>query len=348
MMIRSGHFLLLAVFAVFGTQGLFAVDTVTRRSDRAVFRGELTSITRSTLTIKLQSGQEEQISVANVAAVRFDDEPAELAQARSNERSGALDRALEKYTQIELDYSGDNRNVKTELSFLIARTRVLSALASPESRDIAIKAIDDFRTGNSSNFRYYEATLLHAEILSQDAAGVEKAQQLLTEIQSCDVPGFQLKAGVQLGFLLLQGGDTAGAISAFDKVIADSGNDESAIAARYEGMLGRGMSLKQDGKSGEAVSVLEEIISGASESESRTLARAWVLKGDCLREQGQPKDALFAYLFVDVLYSSEPAAHAAALYHLSTLWGPAGYQNRADEARAALTSRYPNSPWAGR
>ncbi len=348
MMIRSNHIVILAVTAFFGAQGLFAVDTVTRRSDRAVFRGELTSITRSTLTIKLQSGEEEQISVANVAAIRFDDEPAELAQARSNERGGALDRALEKYTQIELDYSGDNRNVKTELSFLIARTRVLVALASPESRDVAIKAIDDFRTKNSSNFRYYEATLLHAEILAQDAADREKAQQLLTEIQGCDVLGFQLKAGVQLGFLLLQGADTAGAMMAFDKVIADSGDDESAIGARFEGMLGRGMSLKQDGKLDEAVKVLEEIVSGASESESRTLARAWVVKGDCMREKGQPKDALFAYLFVDVLYSSEPAAHAEALYHLSTLWGPAGYQNRADEARASLTSRYPTSPWAGR
>lgn len=346
---KTGKLLaLLAITFALVIRSVSADDLVTRKSDRAPFRGELTAVTRSSVTIKLQNGQEEQISVANIASIRFDGEPPTLSQARSNERSGALDVALEKYTQIELEYTGDDRRIKTELSFLIARTKVLAALASPADRAAAAKAMGDFRENNGSNFRYYEATLLHAEILAQDAAGQAEAQQLMQEIQECDVTGFRLQAGVQLGLLLLAGGDSKEALIAFDKVISESGDDPSATSARYEAMLGRGMCLKSDGSTDEAIAVAEQIIDGASESESRTLARAWVMKGDCMRDKDMPKDALFAYLFVDVLYPTVPAAHAEALYHLSNLWGPAGYQNRADEARATLAAKYPNSPWASR
>jgi TolA-binding protein len=111
-------------------------------------------------------------------------------------------------------------------------------------------------------------------------------------------------------------------------------------------MLGKALCQQKQGLIDEAIATVDEVISKASESESQTLARAWVLKGDCLRAKNLPKDALMAYLHVDVLYASEPAAHAEALYRLASLWGPAGQQARAEEALALLTTRYPNSSWA--
>jgi hypothetical protein len=74
-------------------------------------------------------------------------------------------------------------------------------------------------------------------------------------------------------------------------------------------------------------------------------AEAFLRQGDCLREQGNDKDALLAYLMVDVLFSSERAYHAEALYRLSSLWDKVGNKVRAEEARDRLKSDYESSDW---
>jgi tetratricopeptide (TPR) repeat protein len=321
--------------------GLQAADQVTRRSDRVVLRGEFTELGPTALKMKLQNGQEAEIPVSDVLLVRFDMEPPTLSQAQSNERSGALATALEKYRQIQTEYNGEDKRVVAELKFLIARTLVRAAQANPAESAAAEKAIAAFRGENRSNFRYLEATLLEAELLGSDAGKSEAAKALLSEVQQTSVKGFRLQAGVQLGLLLLAGKDTDGAQAAFEKVVQESAGDAAAAGAMFDGQLGKALCQKTAGRPDEALATLT-----ASESETKTLARAWLLKGDCFREKGLQKDALLAYLHVDVLYSSEPGAHAESLYHLAALWGPAGYQNRADEARARLTNSYPNSRWA--
>ncbi|MFO0979279.1 MAG: tetratricopeptide repeat protein [Planctomycetaceae bacterium] len=334
------------VAAAFSADSLQAADQVTRRSDRVVFKGTLEDMTTASVKVKLSNGQVQEIPVSDIQAVRFDGEPSLLNQAQSNERSGALDIALEKYKQVQTEYDGDDKRLVVELKFLIARSLVKSALANPAKFDEAKKAIAAFRAENKSNFRYLEATLLEAHLLSLDTANASAAEQLLNEVQSAPVKGFKLQAGVQLGKLRLAAKDAAGALTAFEQVISDSSGDAASSGALYDGMLGKAMCQKSQGQSDEAIKTLDEVIARATESETETLAEAWVLKGDCLREKGQPKDALMAYLRVDILYSSEPAAHAEALYHLAALWGPAGRQDRADNAQAKLVEKYPNSTWA--
>ena len=168
---------------------------------------------------------------------------------------------------------------------------------------------------------------------------------LLQEVQACLVKGYQLQAGVQLGQLLLSSNDAAGALAAFQQVIEQSAGDASSSAAQFDGLLGKAACQQSQGQTDEALATLDDIISKASESESTTLAHAWNLRGDCFRAKSMPKDALMAYLHVDVLYPSEPAAHAEALFHLVTLWAPAGHQDRSDEAMTKLSLKYPNSTW---
>ena len=325
-----------------------AADQVVRRSDRAVLRGDLTAMTVASLTIKLQNGQTQEVPVSDVFSVKFDMEPPTLSQALAAERSGSLDFALQKYKEIQLEYNGEDKRLVTDLKFLIARAQVKLALANPAEVATATKAISTFRTENPNNFRFLEASLLEADLLAQDPAQADAAKAILTKVQESPVKGYTLQAGVQLGMLLLKSKDNAGALAAFDKVVTDSQNDPNSVSALYDGMLGKALCLKADSKADEAITILDEVISKASESETRTLARAWILKGDSFREKSLPKDALMAYLHVDILYASEPSEHAEALYHLAALWGPAGHQNRADDAKAMLTSKYPNSPWAKR
>lgn len=320
-----------------------AVDQLVRRSDNVTLRGEFTAMNVDAVTIKLSSGKEEVISVADIRSLRFDQEPSLLGQAQSNERSGALAAALEKYRQVQGELAGADKRLVSEVEFLIARTQVKLALADPAGRDAARQAIQAFRNSSKTNFRYLEATLLEAALVSS-IPDVPAAEALLQEVQNSTVRGYQLQAGVQLGRLRLQSGDAAAALSAFDDVVQKSSGDASTAAALFDGMLGKALCQQQQGQVNEALTGLDEVLQKASDT--RVLAEAWNHKGDCLRQLNQPKAALMAYLHVDVLYASEPAEHAEALLRLSQLWGPTGHQDRADDAAARLTEKYPNSSWA--
>lgn len=328
-----------------GAATSFAVDIVARRSDNVTLRGEITKMDNTTVVIKRTNGEEETVSVADLKSVQFEGEPGTLNQARSNERSGALDAALSKLMDIQKNFDSSSGPTKTELAFLIARVTGKQALTDPAKVPLAIEALEKFRTANRANFRYLEATLLQASIHAANNQAAE-GKALLTEVQASPVKGFQLQAGVELGRLLLTGGDPSGALQAFNDVASKTSGDPTSLAALYEAMLGRALCQKQQGQLDEAIGTLDEVISKASESETETLAEAWVRKGDCYRQKNQTKDALMAYLHVDVLYPGEPAQHAEALSRLSQLWGPSGHEDRAVEAATRLTERYPNSQWA--
>jgi tetratricopeptide (TPR) repeat protein len=337
--------LLAILIASLSMSTVSAVDQITRLSDNVTLRGEFTSMTPQSVTIKLSSGREEVVSVADIRTLRFDQEPTLLAQAQSNERSGALDAALQKYRDVQASYNGRNKRLETDLVFLIARTLVKLSLMDPAIREEAAKAISEFRTGNKNNFRYLEATLLQASLLAvnRDSAA---ARALLEEVQSAPVPGYQLQAGVQLGQLLLADGNAAEALSAFDAVVSQAEGDPNSVAAYWSGLLGRASCQQQQGQLDDAIATVEQVIGLTGENDAGIAARAWVHKGDCLRLKNEPKAALLAYLHVDVLYAAASASHAECLYHLTQLWGPAGHQDRADDAAARLMAQYPNSEWA--
>ncbi len=323
-----------------------AVDVVTRRSDNAAYRGKISKSDTTQIVVKRSNGAEEVISSSDIKSVVFDGEPSTLRAARANEKSGALDTALVKLKEIQSSYSGSSKLLKADITYLVARVLGKQALVDPSKADEAIAAIQAFRGANKTNFRYLEATLLEASLhaIKKDAAA---GQALLQEVQQSPVKGYQLQAGVDLGRLLLASGDAAGAESSFQDVISKSKGDVSASAALYDGMLGLALGLKQQNKTDEAIKTLDEVISAEKPSPAtRTLAEAWLRKGDCLRQKNQAKAALMAYLHVDVLYSGEPVQHAEALKRLSELWTPAGHEDRAIDATTRLTERYPNSQWA--
>ena len=336
-------FTLLCVLSLF-VQTASAVDVVVRRSDNVSLRGTITKMDTTSIVLQRTNKEEVTISVADIKAVQFEGEPSTMTQVRSIERSGAFDSALAKLEEVEKVFDSANRNAKPNLQFLKARIKAKQALTNPQLADEAVATLQAFRTANATSFRYLEATLLQAALhaLKQQT---DEGKTLLMEVQNSAVPGFQLQAGVDLGKLLLTAGDLPAALQSFEGVISQCQNKPALSAALYNGMQGKAMCLLKQNQTDDAIGTLDEVISKAPEAETATLASAWILKGDCLRQKNQIKAALMAYLHVDVLYSGEPVQHAEALMRLSELWGPSGHEDRAMEASARLAERYPNSPW---
>ncbi len=62
------------------------------------------------------------------------------------------------------------------------------------------------------------------------------------------------------------------------------------------------------------------MIKAAPAEDAATQAAAHNTLGDCLRAAGRPKEALYAYLHTDILFSKEKDEHAKALAQIAQLW----------------------------
>ena len=83
----------------------------------------------------------------------------------------------------------------------------------------------------------------------------------------------------------------------------------------------------QSGRLPEAVSELEGIIAKTADKDLKALA--YNALGDCYRLNSRSKEALWPYLWVDVIYHQDRQEHAKALAELAKLFAERGDANRA-------------------
>lgn len=318
-----------------------SADDLTRRSDTTRIRGDIGKTDLTQVTIKRTNGDEISVPVNDLKTINFAGAPTELLQGQTNELSGAPQAALEKYQKA---VSGTSGRMKSEFEFLIGRALATLSRVDASKAAEAKAALQKFRSGNQTHYRYLAATLLQASV----QAGLdetEEATALLQEVIAGPVAAYKLQAGVDLGHLQLQTGDAGAALQKFDEVIQQSSAPEAA-ATKFAGMLGKAACQQKQSELDQAVVTLDEVIKNAPDTETGTHAEAWLRKGDCLRMKQAVKPALYAYLHVDVLYEGETAQHAEALARLVSLWQQAGHADRSASTSARLKQLYPNSQWA--
>lgn len=110
--------------------------------------------------------------------------------------------------------------------------------------------------------------------------------------------------------------------------------------------VGKARCLAETSSPDEGIKLLEKVIGENEPSDTELFGRAYNALGDCLLKAGKQKDALMAYLHVDVLFYSDPEIHAESLYHLSRLWAAIKKPDCAASARNLLEQRYSGSVWA--
>jgi TolA-binding protein len=99
-------------------------------------------------------------------------------------------------------------------------------------------------------------------------------------------------------------------------------------------------------KPADAIKMVEDVLRDADPENATVMARAYNVIGEAYQQNGRNKEAILAYLHVDLLYPSVADAHAEALAHLAELWEKEHKAERAAEARRTLEERYGESPWA--
>ena len=159
-------------------------------------------------------------------------------------------------------------------------------------------------------------------------------------------PAYKIRAGVLLGEVSQTKGDHDDAVRRFEAVLAIDDDSPEAAEQKLRARLGQAVSLAATGKLDRGVELVQAVIKESDPEAQRLNATAYNALGGCYRQAGRTKDAVFAYLHVDLLYATVPDQHAEALYHLGSLLEEIGKPQQAREARQTLKQRYASSQWA--
>ncbi|MCA9073049.1 MAG: tetratricopeptide repeat protein, partial [Planctomycetaceae bacterium] len=254
------------------------------------------------------------------------------------------------YEEIAGEVDANQKDLKTDLEFLIARTNAKLGKADPAKLDEAIRQLEGYKTAHPTTFRYYDSLLLLGDAYL-DKNNYGSAEPIYNQLEQAPWPDYKMAAKVAKGRLLLRKDDVSGAEKLFQEVAGQSVNTDAEKARQFDARLGWATCLQRMSKGTEAAAELDKIIKQAPATATKTMGEAYLRKGDVLllesaADPTKKKDALLAYLHVDVLFATEKDLHAEALYHLATLWAEVGEPGRAATARAKLSQDYPNSEWA--
>jgi tetratricopeptide (TPR) repeat protein len=334
-----------AVLSISPEQSATAADVISRKSGANRVAGKIESITKNEVVIKPITGDSVTVPSADVQSIEWDDAPASLRIAIGYENAGQSPKALDAYQKIKADGKLPNDFVSADLEYLIARATARIALADPTQVDEAISKLEGVTKSQGDHFRYYEALSFLGQVLlaKNDAEGARRVFDRLANSSQSD---FKVQGQIAQARVLMAEAKTDEAIAAYDNVISTVGSGPQEAARKFEALVGKAKGQLTLGKSAEALATIDEIINNASPDDTALFAEAYLLQGNAFEGAGRTKEAMLAYLHVEILFPKETAFQAEALYHLSKLWKAVQLPDRAIEAQAKLESDYPNSPWA--
>jgi tetratricopeptide (TPR) repeat protein len=284
------------------------------------------------------------VPVNEITRITFSGEPTGLNGARINAANGNYSSAKELLDKI--DESEIERDViKQDLEFYKALCIARLALGGAGSVQDAGRLMNGFVRSNSGSYHYLEANEVLGDLLVA-LGSYGTAEGFYGELAKAPWPDYKMRSGVLLGRVLQAQNKHSDAIAKFDAVLAMSSDSPEAKKQQLAATLGKAISRSETGQVEEAIKMVETVIAEAGPEEVQLHARAYNALGTCYVKADKTKDALIAFLHVDVLYKSFPEAHAEALANLAKLWVLVGKGDRARSASVMLKERYPNSRWA--
>ena len=326
------------------TTPVFALDTVTRKSDNKKFGGTIIDMSKNEFKVKKAVGEPDVFQANDVSAVDWDGASGDLRLGVSDENGGRFEMAIQRYTKSQAESKGSSEHLKAEFAYVIARATAKWALSDPDKQAAAIKLLQTAQKSHSDHFRYYESVNLlgQMQLASGDAAGARTTYALLAKAPWSD---YKLASQIASGRILIAENKLDEAVKEFEAAAAGASDSPADQLRKYEAMLGQARALVMQAKHEEALKILETVTDKGPADEASLQAEAYVLQGDSLQALGRAKEAALAYLHVDILFSRETTQHAAALFNLSKVWKSVQLPDRSTEAEAKLVQLYPNSSW---
>lgn len=318
-----------------------AIDTVKTTTGGSVL-GNVTKMTALEVTTDV-SGVQKTTPVNQVEVIYYDSEPTMLKTARSALEAGRYQDALDALAKI--DPSDVSRaEIKQDAAYYKALAAARLAVAGGGNVKEAGSRLVEFVNAYPNSYHYFEACEVIGDLLvaAGNYANAETYYGYLAT--KAPWPDYKMRSGVAVGRAKLAAGNPGEAMKAFEAVLDIEAQGEAADKYRLAATLGKARCLAEDKKADEAVKLIQGVIDRANPEDADLQAAAYNALGAALRKAGRAKDALLAFLHVDVLYFTAPGHHIEALQNLNELWLEVQKPDRAARAVQVLRDRYNTSP----
>lgn len=311
--------------------GSHAADTVKKLSGGSV-QGTIKTIGRNEVSIELRTGTSETIPTSDIESIVFDGEPPTMRNARSSAERGSYSAALASLEK--LDVSGGRPELQQDIQYYKALCHAGQALASGDKLVDAGKEMVGFVTQYPDSYHSLAANEKVGDLLV--AVGKpDLAMNYYNELLKSPSAEAKLRGGVALGRALTAQKKYAEALASFDGVLklAEQQQTPAAMQQKFAATLGKATCLANENKADEGVTLVEGVINQLPAEDSTLQAQAYLTLGDCyLKKPDAKKQALLAFLHIDVLYPNQVQAESAALRQLAMLWNELGKPDRAADA----------------
>ena len=314
-------------------------DATTKGGATGLIRGTVISESPTKVEVKL-GNTVTPIPTNEIVSISYDGVPPSFDQAKKAEGENSLAVAADLYKKAATDAAG-KAFIAEDASYGQARAMAELALTDPSKVGDALPLLETFTRTYKNGRHIAQAleSLAKIQIAKENFNGVEQTIKELAKL-----PGGEDRASLLRTKILTRKGNLDQAVGELDKVIAaaseGSGRKRDAQLAKAECLVG----LK---KYAEAETLLNTVIAASSPEDAAVQAVAHNALGDCRKAAGRPKEALYAYLHTDGLYSKEKDEHARALAALVLLWRDPQLNrpDRAEDTLERLKAEYPRSPY---
>ena len=316
-----------------------AVDQIKLRTGTS-FSGRLTKMGSLYVELEDKDGGQNKVGVNEIAQINYDGEPSAMRSLRSeviNEHYADALKMMEKSVLSLGD--GTREEILQDLAYYKAFCNARLALNHDGDIQDAGKEMAAFVKANPNSYHYLEACETIGDMLAASRK-FGAAADFYHKLAAAPWPDYKIRAGIAEGRALIAQQKFADAMKSFDAVLAIEGKGEAVAAGRLSAKIGRARCMGETGQTDEAIKIAKEIIDKTDAGDADTQAHAYVALGVALRKARRDKEALIAFLHVDLLYNTVPDAHAESLANLADLWAGLRQNDRATRARQTLIDRY--------
>ena len=321
-------------------------DTIVPVTGTAI-RGSVTVSNRDEITVDVR-GTPRKIPAREVQRIVFGNGPSALRQAHEALGDGQFANALESLAKIKPAQLRED-SIREDFAFQTAYCKAMLGAEAPGGTAAAAKEMLDFVRQYPTSFHFYRAVEILGD-LAMRLGNYSKAATYYAQLSKAPWQEYKLKSAVlEAGALQAQGPENyEAALKRYDLVARASVRGPEAERQQQFALAGKAACEAELGNTDSARQAAEQIIQNNDPDDVELFARAYNALGASYRKTDNPRDAILAYLHVDLLCHRARDAHAEALYYLSQLWNEVGKADRATEARNTLKSRYGETTWANR
>lgn len=311
-----------------------------------MLQGAIVDVSPMGVTLEAR-GKELKIAIEDIRDVAFGGEPEQLRDARDQLRRNNGRGALERLAEVPpADWEGADPKVAAEKAFVEAGASGRIALVTGKDLATAQKRLAEFVKANPRSHHVFEVQELLGDVLM----AMDKLDEAVAAYGGVGkgTPAMQVRAGVLRGDAYLRKNKLAEAAKEFEAAVKLPVPAESVAAAseKQDAELGLARCRMQQGKAAEASDVVRKILDKANPDDAAGLGRLFNVLGEAQRAAGdRDRDAIIAFLTVDLVYNQVPEDHAQALFNLVQLWEKNNFPERARDTRQTLETTYPDSPW---